>query len=139
MMKKKVNKDDIIKNGNKTLHEFKQFIARGNVVDLAVGVIIGSAFGKIVTSIVNDILMPLVGIIIGGLNFSNLTIQVGEATIKYGTFIENVIDFLIVSACIFFLIKIINKFSKKEEQDENNTKDEKTIILEEIRDLLKEK
>ena len=83
--------------------------------------------------------MPLVGIIIGGLNFSNLTIQVGEATIKYGTFIENVIDFLIVSACIFFLIKIINKFSKKEEQDENNTKDEKTIILEEIRDLLKEK
>ncbi len=138
-MKKKVNKDDIIKNGNKTLHEFKQFIARGNVVDLAVGVIIGSAFGKIVTSIVNDILMPLVGIIIGGLNFSNLTIQVGEATIKYGTFIENVIDFLIVSACIFFLIKIINKFSKKEEQDENNTKDEKTIILEEIRDLLKEK
>ena len=138
-MKKKVNKDNIIKNGNKTLNEFKQFIARGNVVDLAVGVIIGSAFGKIVTSIVNDILMPLVGIIIGGLNFSNLTIQVGEATIKYGTFIENVIDFLIVSACIFFLIKIINKFSKKEEQDENNTKDEKTIILEEIRDLLKEK
>ena len=138
-MKKKVNKDDIIKNGNKTLNEFKQFIARGNVVDLAVGVIIGSAFGKIVTSIVNDILMPLIGIIIGGLNFSNLTIQVGEATIKYGTFIENVIDFLIVSACIFFLIKIINKFSKKEEQDKNNTKDEKTIILEEIRDLLKEK
>ena len=80
---------------NKTISEFKEFIAKGNVMDMAVGVIIGGAFGKIVTSLVNDILMPIVGILIGGLDFTGLKIQVGTATITYGNFIQNVVDFLI--------------------------------------------
>ena len=81
-MKKNIDKNEIMKKGNKVFSEFKDFIARGNGVDLAVGVIIGSAFGKIVTSIVNDILMPLIGIVIGGINFTGLTFKIGEATIN---------------------------------------------------------
>ena len=118
--------------------EFKKFITRGNVLDMAVGVIIGTAFGKIVTSIVNDILMPLIGVIIGGLDFTNLSIKVGSANIMYGMFIQNVIDFLIVAACIFILVKFISRFTKKEEKVEPPKKDDKLVILEEIRDLLKE-
>ncbi len=139
MAKKSVNKKELLKKGNSTLKEFKQFISRGNVIDLAVGVIIGSAFGKIVTSIVNDILMPIIGIMIGGLNFSSLVIRVGNATIRYGAFLQNVIDFLIVAACIFVFIKILSKLSKKKEQEEAIQKDEQIKLLEEIRDLLKEK
>lgn len=139
MAKKSVNKKELIEKGNSTLKEFKQFISRGNVIDLAVGVIIGSAFGKIVTSIVNDILMPIIGIMIGGLNFSSLVIRVGNATIRYGAFLQNVIDFLIVAACIFVFIKILSKLSKKKEQEEAIQKDEQIKLLEEIRDLLKEK
>lgn len=139
MAKKSVNKKELIEKGNSTLKEFKQFISRGNVIDLAVGVIIGSAFGKIVTSIVNDILMPIIGIMIGGLNFSSLVIRVGNATIRYGAFLQNVIDFLIVAACIFICIKILSKLSKKKEQEEAIQKDEQIKLLEEIRDLLKEK
>lgn len=143
MKKKNIDKDKIIKKSNKTLSEFKEFIARGNVVDLAVGVVIGSAFSKIVSSVVNDILMPIIGMLIGGINFSNLSIKVGEATIKYGNFIQNVIDFLIISACIFFMIKIIEKFTKKQEKKDEKIeevkKDEKLVLLEEIRDLLKSK
>ena len=136
---KKIETTEILNKGNKTLKEFKQFISKGNVIDLAVGVIIGSAFGKIVSSIVDDILMPLIGVIIGGIDFSNLSIKVGDATVTYGTFIQNVIDFLIVAACIFVLIKIISKFNKKEEKlPEKKSKHEKLILLEEIRDLLKE-
>ena len=132
---KKDNK--ILKKGNKTIIEFKQFISRGNVMDLAIGVIIGSAFGKIVTSVVNDILMPLIGIIIGGLDFTNLSIKIKNATINYGMFIQNVIDFLIVAICIFIFIKIVSKFTKKSEEKEEVKKDEQIILLEEIRDLLK--
>ncbi len=132
---KKDNK--ILKKGNKTIKEFKQFISRGNVMDLAIGVIIGSAFGKIVTSVVNDILMPLIGIIIGGLDFTNLSIKIKNATINYGMFIQNVIDFLIVAICIFIFIKIVSKFTKKSEEKEEVKKDEQIILLEEIRDLLK--
>ena len=132
---KKDNK--ILKKGNKTIKEFKQFISRGNVMDLAIGVIIGSAFGKIVTSVVNDILMPLIGIIIGGLDFTNLSIKIKDATINYGMFIQNVIDFLIVAICIFIFIKIVSKFTKKSEEKEEVKKDEQIIVLEEIRDLLK--
>lgn len=139
MAKKSVNKKELLKKGNSTLKEFKQFISRGNVIDLAVGVIIGSAFGKIVTSIVNDILMPIIGIMIGGLNFSSLVIRVGNATIRYGAFLQNVIDFLIVAACIFIFIKILSKLSKKKEQEEAIQEDEQIKLLEEIRDLLKEK
>lgn len=95
---------------NKTVSEFKEFIAQGNVMDMAVGVIIGGAFGKIVTSLVNDILMPIVGVLIGGLDFTSLQIQVGTATVKYGNFIQNVVDFLIVAACIFSMLKVLATF-----------------------------
>ncbi len=123
------------------LKEFKEFISRGNVLDMAIGVIIGGAFGKIVTSIVNDILMPLLGIIMGGLDFSNLYLKIGEAKILYGCFIQNVVDFLIVAACIFLLMKIVNRLThkdkKKESKKEAPKKSEDILLLEEIRDLLK--
>lgn len=138
MKKKSISKEELLKKGNSTFTEFKKFISKGNVVDLAVGVIIGSAFGKIVTSVVNDILMPLIGIVIGGLDFSNLAFEVGDANIKYGVFIQNVIDFLIVAFCIFCFVKIVNRFTKKEEEKKEKKKDEQIILLEEIRDLLKE-
>lgn len=139
MKKQNIKKDEIIKEGSKIFGEFKDFIARGNVIDLAVGVVIGSAFGKIVTSIVNDILMPIIGIIIGGIDFSGLGLKIGSATVNYGMFIQNVIDFLIVAICIFFFIKVIEKVTKKkEEKVEEAKKDEQIILLEEIRDLLKE-
>lgn len=136
-MKKNIDKKKIIEKGSNTVKEFRDFISKGNVVDLAVGVIIGSAFGKIVTSLVNDILMPLVGIVIGGINFTNLTLKVKDATINYGVFIQNIIDFLIVALCIFVFVKIISKFNKKEEIKEAKKKDEQIVLLEEIRDLLK--
>ena len=123
----------------KFISEFKEFISKGNIVDMAIGVIIGSAFGKIVTSLVNDIFMPIIGVIIGGLDFSNLSIKVGNSTIMYGSFIQNVVDFLIVAACIFFMIKVLSKFKKKEEVKTETTVDENTLLLREIRDLLKKK
>lgn len=141
MKKKNIRKDEIIKEGSKVFGEFKDFIARGNVIDLAVGVVIGSAFGKIVTSIVNDILIPIIGIIIGGIDFSGLSLKIGSAAVNYGMFIQNVIDFLIVAICIFFFIKIIERLTKKKEAKEEKVeevkKDEQIVLLEEIRDLLK--
>lgn len=123
----------------KFISEFKEFISRGNVLDMAVGVIIGGAFGKIVTSLVNDVIMPLVGVIIGGHDFSGLILKVGDSTINYGVFIQNVVDFLIVAFCIFIFIKAINKFKKKaEKKEEIIKKSNEEIILEEIRDLLKQ-
>lgn len=124
------------------IKEFKKFIARGNVIDLAVGVIMGGAFGKIVTSIVSDILMPLIGVIIGGIDFTGLSFKIGEAEIKYGNFIQNVIDFLIVAFCIFIMVKIVNKITHKEEEKKEEApvpKPDDVVLLEEIRDLLKEK
>lgn len=138
-MKKKVSKKEIIEKGNKSFNEFKEFISRGNVIDLAVGVIIGGAFGKIVTSVVNDILMPLIGIVIGGIDFTGLSLKIKDATINYGMFIQNVIDFLIVAFCIFVFIKFINSFNKKEEKIEEPKKDLQIELLTEIRDLLKSK
>lgn len=123
----------------KMINEFKTFISRGNVVDMAVGVIIGSAFGKIVTSLVNDVLMPIIGIILGGLDFSNLSIKFNNAVISYGLFIQSVIDFLIIALCIFMMVKFFEKFKKKEEKTEEKIVDEKIELLKEIRDLLKEK
>lgn len=119
------------------IKEFKDFIARGNVIDLAVGVVIGSAFGKIVSSLVDNILMPLIGIIIGGIDFTSLTATVGDAKIAYGIFIQNVIDFLIVALCIFLIVKVMNKFMKKKE--EAPAVNEELETLKEIRDLLKKK
>jgi large conductance mechanosensitive channel len=95
------------------LEEFKKFVMRGNVLDLAVGVIIGGAFGKIVASLVGDILMPLIGLILGGVDFSGLAIMVGKAEIKYGSFIQTVIDFLIVAFVIFLIIQAANKMTAK--------------------------
>ena len=127
------------------IKEFKEFISRGNVMDMAVGVIMGNAFGKIVTSVVNDIIMPLIGVLIGGINFTNLSIEIGNSKIMYGNFIQNVIDFLIIAVCIFIFVKLINKLNnihikKKEEEKpkpEKVVKKEEILLLEEIRDLLK--
>ena len=142
MAKVELSKEELKKKGGKTLGEFKEFIAKGNVMDMAVGVIMGSAFGKIVSSIVSDILMPIIGAIIGGIDFTNLSIKIGEATITYGNFIQNVIDFFIIAICIFFMVKIIDRITKKSKEEvveEEPEKDANIVLLEEIRDLLKEK
>lgn len=126
------------------IKEFKEFISRGNVIDLAVGVIMGSAFGKIVTSLVNDIIMPLVGALIGGIDFTNLSITIKDSSIMYGSFIQNIVDFLIIAICIFVMVKIVNKLNnlnkkkeEKEEKIEEVKKSDEAVLLEEIRDLLK--
>ena len=135
----------------KFIYEFKEFAVKGNAVDMAVGVIIGGAFGKIVSSIVDDIIMPPIGWIIGGVNFTDLKITLpaekiaGQtlpaATINYGNFLQTCLDFLIVAFCIFMLIKLVNKFAKKKEEEPKPepkpTAEEK--LLTEIRDLLKNK
>ena len=123
----------------KMVDEFKNFISRGNVMDMAVGVIIGGAFGKIVTSLVNDILMPLVGVLIGGHDFTSLTIKVKDASITYGAFIQAVVDFLIIALCIFLMVKVFEKFKRKEEVKEEPVKvdSDEVALLKEIRDLLK--
>ena len=102
---------ETIKNGlgaaKKELGAFKKFISRGNVIDMAIGVIIGGAFGKIVTSLVNDIVMPLIGLALGKLDFASLSIKIGESEIKYGNFIQTVVDFLIVALCIFIVMVVM--------------------------------
>ena len=129
----------------KLVDEFKAFIMRGNVVDMAVGVIIGGAFGKIVTSLVNDIFMPIIGMILGNVDFSSLEIKLGEpvegaeqAAIRYGMFIQEIVNFLIIALCIFMVIKVINKMQKKKEEAPapapEPTKEE--VLLTEIRDAL---
>jgi large conductance mechanosensitive channel len=96
------------------LKEFKEFAIRGNVVDLAVAVIIGGAFGKIISSLVSDILMPLIGLVIGGIDFSSLAITMGNASIAYGAFIQAVVDFVIIALVIFLMLRFINSFQKPE-------------------------
>jgi len=119
-------------------NEFKKFALKGNVMDLAVGVVIGAAFGKIVSSLVDDIIMPLVGLLMGGINFTNLIVKVGGAEVKYGLFIQNVVDFLIVAFSIFIVVRMINKyFKKKEETQAAPVVDKNVELLTEIRDLLK--
>lgn len=121
------------------LSSFKNFITRGNVFDMAVGVIIGGAFGKIVTSLVNDILMPLIGILLGGLDFSNLTIKIGEANIMYGSFIQTIIDFLIIASSIYLIINLFEKLKLNNKKEEKKVKSDEIILLEEIRDLIAKK
>ena len=138
------------------ISEFKEFAMKGNVMDMAVGVIIGGAFGKIVTSLVNDVLMPVVSLATGGIDFTNLFINLGEGSYStlaqaqeagasvfaYGSFIQNVVDFLIVAFCIFLMLKGINKLNRKKEEPaapeepKGPTQEE---LLAEIRDLLKNK
>lgn len=137
--------------------EFKEFAVKGNVMDMAVGVIIGGAFGKIVTSLVEDVIMPLVSVATGGVDFTNLFVNLGEGTFKtlaeakeagaavfaYGQFIQNILDFIIIALCVFFMVKGINKMKKKKEEAPapeaapEPSAEEK--LLTEIRDLLKNK
>jgi large conductance mechanosensitive channel len=121
--------------------EFREFAVKGNVVDLAVGVIIGAAFGKIVSSLVEDVVMPFLGTLMGGLNFSGLAIQVGSATIKYGKFLQTCLDFVLVAWAIFIMVKIINRLKRQEEQapEKPAAPPRQEVLLEEIRDLLKAK
>ena len=116
--------------------EFREFAMKGNVVDLAVGVIIGAAFGKIVASLVGDIVMPFLGTLMGGVDFSSLSIQFRDAKILYGRFIQTCVDFLIIAASIFFAVKVINHFKRKEEA-KAGAPPRQEQLLEEIRDLLK--
>ncbi|MBT8083541.1 MAG: large-conductance mechanosensitive channel protein MscL [Gammaproteobacteria bacterium] len=124
------------------LKEFKEFAMRGNVIDMAVGIVIGGAFGKIVSSFVNDVLMPPIGMALGGVDFSDLAIMLGEgeeaASINYGLFVNNVLDFVIIAFAIFMVVKGMNSMKKKEEEKPaappEPSKEEK--LLTEIRDLL---
>lgn len=136
------------------IKEFKEFAIKGNVVDMAVGVIIGGAFGKIVSSLVNDVIMPPIGQLVGGMNFSELKIVLSEAVMEagevvdpeaaiyYGNFIQTVVDFLIIAFCIFMMIKAMNKLKRTEDEkpaepEAPAPKPEDIQLLEEIRDLLK--
>lgn len=132
---------------NPILKEFRDFINRGRVLDLAVGVIVGGAFNKIISSLVNDLIMPAVGVVLGGIDFTSLEITIpnffggsGAAHIRYGNFIQNIVDFLVVAFCVFIFIKLINKFSAKKETEaetEPTTDDKILAVLEEIRDQRK--
>jgi large conductance mechanosensitive channel len=133
------------------IKEFKEFSVKGNAIDLAVGVIIGTAFGKIVSSIVNDIIMPPIGLLVGGVDFKALKVvmqnPVSDATgkiikeavtLNYGNFLQTTFDFLIIAFCIFMLVKALNTFKKKEEEKPPEPKEE-VILLKEIRDALTKK
>lgn len=115
------------------LKEFKEFAMKGNVIDLAVGVIIGAAFGKIISSLVSDVIMPLFGVILGNIDFSGLAV----GPVKYGMFLQAVVDFIIVSFCIFIAVKQLNRFKKKEEAAPTVEPPEEVRLLREIRDALK--
>ena len=120
--------------------EFKEFAMKGNVMDMAVGVIIGGDFGKIVTSLVDDVLMPIIGMLTGGVDFNGLVATVGDAQVKYGTFIQNIIDFLIIALCIFCMIKAMNKLKKQEEPAPEAPAGPTTEeLLADIKDILKNK
>lgn len=133
----------------KFIEEFKAFIAKGNVMTMAVGIIIGGAFTSIVNSLVNDVITPFLGIIIGGINFTGIIIQIGEAQLLVGNFIQAIITFLLTAFVIFWLVKIFNKLTEKKKEEEPAPEPEKEPepaptpediqLLREIRDLLKEK
>ena len=116
--------------------EFREFAIKGNAIDLAVGVIIGAAFGKIVASLVGDVAMPLLGTLLGGLDFTGLTVQIGQAKIMYGKFIQTCVDFIIIAWAIFLAIKLINRLKRREEAAPT-APPRLEDLLEEIRDLLK--
>ena len=121
--------------------EFKKFAVKGNVLDLAVAVVIGGAFGKIVSSLVDNIIMPLVGVLLGGKSFEKLSFTIVDAEVKYGIFIQSIVDFFIISFSIFMFIKILNSLKRKKEEEvvgEEPKVDPEIELLAEIRDLLKE-
>lgn len=121
------------------LREFREFAVKGNVIDLAIAVIIGTAFGKIVSSLVGDIVMPAVGVLLGGLDFEALALQLGEARIQYGKFVQACVDFVIIAWAIFVAIKLINRFKRREEAKPPAAPPREEQLLAEIRDLLKER
>jgi large conductance mechanosensitive channel len=123
------------------VREFREFAVKGNVIELAVAVIIGGAFGKIVSSLVADVVMPIVGLLMGGLDFSNLAIQVLDAKIQYGKFIQTCVDFAIIAWVIFLAVKLINRFKRREEAatEAAAAPPRDVQLLEEIRDLLKDR
>ena len=131
----------------KFFEEFKNFALKGNMLDLAIGVIIGASFNSVVTSIVNDIFMPIIGIIIGGTDFSALSVTVGSAKIQYGLFVQNVVNLFIVAFCLFLIVKAMNSVKSKleaakkveeaeEAEEKPAEKSEEVILLEQIRDSL---
>ena len=115
------------------ISEFKDFVSKGSLVDMAVGIIIGAAIGKMVGALVDNILMPIIGMLLGGVNFSTLAVKVGEASIGYGAFIQALIDFLIVAFVIFMIIRALNKMKSQEAEED---KPDEVALLTEIRDLL---
>lgn len=120
-------------------NDFKEFAFKGNVLDLAVAVVIGAAFGKIVTSLVENIITPVVGILFNGVKFTGLKYQVGDTAILYGEFLQSIFDFFVISASIFLFIRLLMKFKRKEEVEvEVKEVDAQEVLLMEIRDLLKE-
>ena len=119
------------------IKEFREFAVKGNIVDLAVAVIIGAAFGKIVASLVEDIVMPGVGALVGGFDFKTLAVQVGAAKITYGKFLQTCLDFVIIAASIFLAVKLIHHFRRKAEEKPAAPPPRQEQLLEEIRDLLK--
>ena len=124
------------------LSEFKAFALRGNVVDLAVGVIIGGAFGAITTSLINDILTPLIGVVIGGVDFSALAVTVGGATVAYGSFLTAILNFLLIALVVFWLVKAMNRLARKKTADAPPPPPEPSAeekLLTEIRDLLRDR
>lgn len=127
----------------KFISEFKEFAIKGNMLDLAIGVIIGGAFNTVVKSIVDDVVMPLVGILLGGKDFSALAITIGSAQIKYGMFIQNIVNFFIIALSLFVMVKAINRLKRHKEaveeieEEKEPEKSAEVILLEEIRDALK--
>ena len=120
------------------LKEFREFAVKGNVVDLAVAVIIGGAFGKIVSSLVGDVVMPLVGALLGGVNFAGLAFKIGAATVHYGKFLQSCVDFLIIAWVIFLAVKLINRLKREQPKEATPAAPPRQeVLLEEIRDLLK--
>ena len=147
-----MEKKEVKEKSKGFIKEFGEFIKKGNVVDMAVGVVIGGAFSAIVTSLVNDIIMPVISLITGGIDFSNWFValdgnkyatleaaqEAGAATLNYGNLISVILNFIIVAFCIFMVVKAMNKFKKKEEpKEEAPAKSDEVKLLEEIRDLLK--
>ena len=120
--------------------EFRKFIAKGNVIDLAVAVILGAAFTAIVTSLTNDIIMPLIGVLLGGADFTTMAIQVGDATVAYGLFIQAIINFVLIALVLFFMVRGINKMQEKSKKEEAAAgPSDEVKLLSEIRDLLKKR
>ncbi len=120
------------------LKEFKEFLTRGNVIDLAIAVIIGGAFGAIVASLIDDIIMPLIGLLLGGIDFAALSIQAGDAVITYGNFIQAIVNFVVIAAVVFLVMRSYNKLKREEAAEEPPGPSAEVVLLAEIRDLLKE-